>query len=96
MAILSIAKKRKPNRQDIKRITRYTHPILAGNKLENDWRWDNLSKSECVTLDSDNKNACFFENPYSISRGTAGKHYRSIIWTDLNFKPIFNFPRCAR
>lgn len=85
MAILSIAKKQKLNRQHIKRLTRYTHPILTGNKLENEWRWDDSSKSKCITLDSDNKNACFFDDPYTISRGTAGNYFLDRINKDLRF-----------
>jgi hypothetical protein len=65
MAILSIAEKEECHK----------HPILSGIKLVNEWKWDSLSKSECVSLASDNKIAYFFDNPYTISRGTAGKMF---------------------
>ncbi len=51
---------------------RYSHPVLSGVKIENKWSWDADSKSECVSLTADNRNAYFFDNPYTISRGTAG------------------------
>lgn len=48
------------------------HPITNGLKILNEWYWDNESKSECISLSSDHKTAYFFDNPFSISRGTAG------------------------
>ena len=48
------------------------HPIFSSQKLVDHWSWDSASKSECISLSSDGKTAYFFDNPYSISRGTAG------------------------
>lgn len=60
-------------------LKRYNHPILSGMQIEKKWNWDSDSKSECVSLTKDNRNAYFFDNPYTISRGTAGKDLHSII-----------------
>ncbi len=48
------------------------HPILSCQKLSNEWSWDAEFKSECISLSTNKKTAFFFDNPYSISRGTAG------------------------
>jgi len=53
-------------------LKRYNHPILSGTQIEKKWKWDCDSKSECVSLTKNNNNAYFFDNPYTISRGTAG------------------------
>lgn len=45
---------------------------LIGVRVPNEWRWDKMAKSECVSLSEDGKTAYFFDNPYTISRGTAG------------------------
>jgi SPRY domain-containing SOCS box protein 3 len=47
------------------------HPFLCGSKVKNEWKWDETSKSECVSLSEDKRVAFFFDNPYTISRGTA-------------------------
>lgn len=48
------------------------NPIISGYKILNEWCWDSNSKSECISLSPDNKIAYFFDNPFTISRGTAG------------------------
>lgn len=69
-------KSNKPNEYMLSQIKansiRYNHPFLSGTQLDNKWYWDTKSKSECVSLTSNNANAYFFDNPYTISRGTAG------------------------
>lgn len=45
---------------------------LVGMRVANDWQWDKRGKSECVNLSEDGKTAYFYDNPYTISRGTAG------------------------
>ena len=59
---------------NVKRFRRVQYPILSGIKVKLDWNWDEKSKSECVTLSPDLKRAFFFDNPYTISRGTAGNY----------------------
>jgi hypothetical protein len=39
--------------------------------VHTDWNWDSLSKSICISLNDNNKSAYFFDNPFTISRGTA-------------------------
>lgn len=48
------------------------HPFLSGKRQSFDWLWDHESKSECVSLSEDRRVAYFYDNPYTISRGTAG------------------------
>ena len=48
------------------------HPFLSGSRLKTDWQWDSKTKSECVSLSEDKRTAYFYDNPYTISRGTAG------------------------
>ncbi len=47
------------------------HPYLAGSRLQSEWIWDEEARSECVSLSPDKRTAYFYDNPYTISRGTA-------------------------
>jgi SPRY domain-containing SOCS box protein 3 len=52
---------------------RQQHPYLAGKKLKTSWTWDPSAggRSECISLSEDKMTAYFYDNPYTISRGTA-------------------------
>ena len=53
-------------------VIKTTHPILSARRILNEWSWDASCKSECISLSTNSKTAYFFDDPYSISRGTAG------------------------
>jgi SPRY domain-containing SOCS box protein 3 len=57
-------------RDDLNRIGTIDN-LQHGIRVADDWHWDELGKSECVSLSKDQRTACFFENPFTISRGTA-------------------------
>ncbi len=48
------------------------HPLLSGDKVLDEWCWDSEHRSQCVSLSNNKKIAYFFDNPYTISRGTVG------------------------
>lgn len=47
---------------------------LVGLQIQVDLKWNRNDKSECISVSDDGKTAYFFDNPHTISRGTAGFH----------------------
>lgn len=58
--------------EQVEVLNKINNRLLNGARVKFEFVWDAVAKSECVSLSDDKRTAYFFDNPFTISRGTAG------------------------